>query len=97
MRYTFASLQIYAQAAVSRAMKEGTLPELVVDGKPTGILCVDCGKPATEYDHRDYFEPLKVEPTCGKCNRRRGLAIETYRKMGMTQSRIDRLMKRRIR
>ena len=34
--------------------------------------CVDCGGPATEYDHRDYSKPLEVDPTCHKCNLARG-------------------------
>jgi hypothetical protein len=37
--------------------------------------CVDCGVPASEYDHRDYNEPLSVAPVCRKCNARRGAAI----------------------
>lgn len=98
MHYTYISLQSYAQEAVRRAIKSGDLQRLVdIEGKPVGVLCVDCGSPATEYDHRDYFELLKVDPTCGRCNLRRGVAIETYRKMGMTESRISRLKKERSR
>jgi hypothetical protein len=37
--------------------------------------CVDCGKPATDYDHRDYNKPLEVEPTCRSCNLLRGPAL----------------------
>jgi hypothetical protein len=38
--------------------------------------CVDCGKPATAYDHRDYFRPLDVEPVCTRCNFHRGSAVQ---------------------
>ena len=34
--------------------------------------CMDCGKKATAYDHRDYSKPLKVDPVCGACNNKRG-------------------------
>lgn len=36
--------------------------------------CVDCGEPATDYDHRDYSKPLDVEPVCRSCNMKRGPA-----------------------
>lgn len=39
-----------------------------------GKKCVDCGKPATCYDHRSYYKPLEVEPVCKKCNSKRGQA-----------------------
>jgi DNA-directed RNA polymerase subunit RPC12/RpoP len=37
--------------------------------------CVDCGAPATCYDHRDYSKPLEVEPVCRACNVCRGPGI----------------------
>lgn len=40
-----------------------------------GQSCVDCGKPAFCYDHRNYYEPLKVEPICRACNRKRPSAF----------------------
>lgn len=39
------------------------------------LACVDCGRLASEYDHRDYSKPLHVEPVCGACNAKRGLAV----------------------
>ena len=36
--------------------------------------CVDCGKQAKIYEHRDYDYPLAVVPTCHPCNIRRGSA-----------------------
>ena len=36
--------------------------------------CVDCGNPATDYDHRDYSKPLEVVPVCRPCNFKRGPA-----------------------
>ncbi len=40
-----------------------------------GQACVDCAKPATCYDHRDYRLPLQVEPVCRSCNQKRGRAL----------------------
>ncbi len=37
--------------------------------------CIDCGAQAEHYDHRDYNKPLQVDPTCRRCNLRRGPAI----------------------
>ncbi len=56
-------------AAVAKAKKDGTLPEL--DGS---VPCVDCGAPARDYDHRNYDNPLDVVPVCRRCNIRRGPA-----------------------
>lgn len=39
-----------------------------------GLFCVDCGKQAAVYDHRDYSKPLDVEPVCRSCNAKRGPA-----------------------
>jgi hypothetical protein len=52
---------------ITRAKRLGILPRL--DGS---ILCVDCGKPACDYDHRDYGKPLEVHPVCRSCNLMRG-------------------------
>ena len=53
---------------VARAVIAGQIPKAATQ------LCTDCGKPATCYDHRDYTEPLKVEPVCRSCNIMRGPA-----------------------
>lgn len=53
---------------VHRAIADGRLPH------PRGLTCADCGGVAVEYDHRDYNEPLRVEPVCRGCNLRRGPA-----------------------
>jgi hypothetical protein len=53
---------------VTRAIRLGQLP------KPSTLQCVDCGNPATEYDHRDYAKPLDVQPVCRSCNKLRGPA-----------------------
>ena len=42
--------------------------------KATAHKCVDCGKQASEYDHRDYDKPEQIEPVCASCNRKRGSA-----------------------
>ena len=51
-------------------VSKGIIPSLTKNV----IECVDCGKRATEYDHRDYNKPLDVEPVCNTCNRLRGPA-----------------------
>jgi hypothetical protein len=55
-----------AHAAVRRAIRDGLLP------RAEQLPCVDCGGASREYDHRDYLQPLKVEPVCHGCNLRRG-------------------------
>lgn len=54
---------------VAKAIRSGVLTA------PRLFACVDCGGQAIEYDHRDYNEPLKVDPVCRSCNLRRGPAI----------------------
>ena len=39
------------------------------------LTCVDCGRQARDYDHRDYSRPLDVQPVCRSCNLRRGPAL----------------------
>lgn len=48
-----------------------------------GQKCADCGKDADRYDHRNYSQPLKVEPVCASCNTRRGPAVwgDGYREL----------------
>lgn len=58
-----------AYAQVTAAIKKGLLPH------PSQCVCADCGKPARDYDHRDYSKPLAVEPVCRRCNKLRGPAI----------------------
>jgi len=53
---------------VSVAVRKGDLPHISTQ------KCVDCGAKAQHYDHRDYSKPLDVEPTCQKCNIKRGKA-----------------------
>jgi hypothetical protein len=50
-------------------------------------LCIDCGKPAKDNDHRDYLQPLVVEPVCRSCNVKRGPAFNSvYRPPGESDS-----------
>jgi len=56
----------YVRAAVAI----GLLPSLSAGD----IACVDCGRNAYCYDHRDYSMPLVVVPVCGSCNSKRGPA-----------------------
>lgn len=55
-----------ARARVLKAVIRGKLPPV------SSLKCVDCGRLATDYDHRDYTKPLEVEPTCRSCNLLRG-------------------------
>jgi hypothetical protein len=63
------SLQHQAHKAVANAIRTGALKA------PTEFACADCGAPAIEYEHRDYYKPLDVEPVCRGCNLRRGPAV----------------------
>lgn len=56
-------------AAIRKAVVSGGIQKL--DGS---VPCVDCGKPARHYDHRDYTKPLDVAPVCRSCNFKRGPA-----------------------
>ena len=56
-----------AGAKVKSAIARGVLPPITSDTR-----CTDCEKPARVYDHRDYDQPLVVEPVCQGCNVRRG-------------------------
>lgn len=56
----------WAAGVVARAIKEGLLARAI------GQSCADCGQAAHEYEHRDYSQPLKVDPICRSCNKRRG-------------------------
>lgn len=58
-----------AGAAVNYEIHHGRIQKLAGD-----VPCVDCGKPACQYDHRDYTKPLEVVPVCRSCNYKRGPA-----------------------
>jgi hypothetical protein len=67
------------EAARVRANAHSKVWHAVRSGKlkpPHKFKCVDCQRPATEYDHRKYAEPLVVDPVCGTCNRMRGEAMD---------------------
>lgn len=55
-----------AHAAVQSALRDGRLPPV------RELKCVDCGRQAECYDHRDYLKPLDVEPLCKRCDLQRG-------------------------
>lgn len=57
-----------AHAAVAKAVRLGEMP------RARELSCVDCAKPAVDYDHRDYSKPLEVEPVCRRCHMARGRA-----------------------
>ena len=78
--HNYMDLRSKAQGRAYSAVKRGELPRLIntLRQKPVGISCSDCSELATQYDHRDYRKPLKVEPVCCGCNKRRGVAIYTF-------------------
>lgn len=76
---------LLAIAAVARAVKAGKLPSA------KDFSCVDCAKPAVEYDHRDYNFPLKVEPVCRRCNILRGSAVPKQWESREAADEIERL------
>lgn len=76
LRSRYLSGATLAHGAVAQARRHGELAD------PRTMSCTDCEGTATEYDHRDYNEPLKVEPVCRGCNARRGKAIQKTWKPG---------------
>ncbi len=62
-----------AHQAVAKAIRHGLLAPI------TERVCADCGGPAIHYDHRDYNRPLEVDPTCRKCNYKRGPAVHVVK------------------
>lgn len=58
--------------AVRKAIKSGQLQ------RASTLACVDCAKPARDYDHRDYTKPLDVAPVCRSCNQKRGQAFNSF-------------------
>ncbi len=65
-----------AHSAVAYAVRSGKLKNL----KAHEVDCVDCGARAECYDHRDYKQPLLVDPVCEFCDSDRGMAAP-YREM----------------
>ncbi len=64
------AVAVRAISLVARAVKKGLMP------KAKECVCVDCGLPAFDHDHRDYLKPLDVVPVCRGCNQRRGPALD---------------------
>ena len=64
----------YAMREVRKAVDFGLLPNL----KESYVPCIDCGKRATLYEHRDYDSPLKVDPCCRGCNSSRGIGENRF-------------------
>lgn len=79
-RRAYFAVMEQAHRAVSRAIRNGELPSLLT----TETACVDCGRRAQQYDHRDYTKPLAVEPVCRKCNYKRGPAAPLPRTSAST-------------
>jgi hypothetical protein len=80
-----------AFAAIRKAIRAGSLKKL--DGS---VNCVDCGRPAELYDHRDYRDYLKVQPVCRRCNVKRGSALPPAEKPRVFCSSYGRSAKERF-
>lgn len=63
-----------ANRAIAKARRNGVL------SAAADHPCVDCGKPARDWDHRDYTKPLDVQAVCRGCNQHRGAASFPKRK-----------------
>ncbi len=63
--------QLKAIRLVHAAIARGDIPPA------RKLNCADCGNDAFDYDHRDYADPLNVDPVCRGCNIRRGYALVT--------------------
>jgi len=61
-----------ARFAIQKAKTDGLLPPFSSWRRRSKIKCVDCGKRAQCWDHRDYSKPLEVDPVCKSCNYHRG-------------------------
>lgn len=81
--YSKRPLRILAATKVHKAIKDGVLINL----SKNIVECVDCGKRATSYDHRDYRKPLQVDPVCQSCNCRRGPG-SPYKRISLTRPKI---------
>ena len=66
MKISRAKLRRRAWDMVRDEKRRGKLP------RPSELACIDCGKPACSYDHRDYTKPLSVDAVCHSCNLLRG-------------------------
>lgn len=67
--------------ALSGAICQRKVRRAIVTGQLLPLknqACVDCGKPAKVYDHRDYNKPLDVDPVCHSCNKLRGPGIPIH-------------------
>ncbi len=69
LRKSTVGIQQAAHTIVSCAVRSGIIKP------PSQFSCVDCGLPASVYDHRNYYKPLDVQPVCRSCNVIRGPAI----------------------
>jgi hypothetical protein len=65
----YRKIQRAAKGQFAQGLRTGAVASVI--GRP----CEDCGEPAMHSDHRNYLEPLRVAPTCHRCNLRRGPGI----------------------
>lgn len=61
----------FASAEVTKAIVRGDIT------RAREHTCVDCGGEARDWDHRDYTQPLAIEPVCRSCNLKRGKAFDS--------------------
>lgn len=66
----FTEARTKVAAKVAAAVNRGWLV------RARDLKCVDCGNQADHYDHRNYTQPLSVQPVCRSCNKKRGPALD---------------------
>ena len=71
-RDEYKKMQHIAHGMVANEKRKGNLQPV------SDFSCVDCGRDAENYDHRDYSKPLDVVPVCVSCNHHRGSALPEY-------------------
>lgn len=60
--------------------------------KASEMPCLDCGKDAEVYDHRDYLKPYEFESVCYKCNYKRGKAKNLIKQTGVNMKKLTLIM-----
>ena len=67
---SYEAMKQQAHTLVAAEIRHGNISH------PSEHKCVDCGRDAECYDHRDYANPLYVQPVCFSCNIIRGPAVQ---------------------
>lgn len=66
--HQFYRVSTFVASILWKAIKDRRLNDL----RKVIVKCADCEARATDYDHRDYDLPLRVDAVCHSCNVKRG-------------------------